>query len=260
MKLPKNKFLRIFISIFLFLIGIGLIIYPNRFDLSKTNTINEQKVASAQISPIPSLQEKQTKNLYKILKVIDGDTIMVSINGKKETLRLIGMDTPETVDPRKPVQCFGNEASIKAKLLLENKSVELGNDPTQGELDKYKRLLRYVYLPDGTFFNKFMIREGYAHEYTYNIPYKYQREFKLAEKEAREAKRGLWADNACYETLKPFVSPSPYKPVNENYSCENKSKCNQMSTCDEAYFYLQNCGLTRLDADKDGVPCESLCK
>ena len=69
--------------------------------------------------------------------------------------------------------------------------------PVQGERDKYGRLLAYLFLPDGTNINLAMIAGGYAHEYTYNLPYKYQTQFKAAEKTAREAKLGLWADAAC---------------------------------------------------------------
>ena len=101
---------------------------------------------------------------FKVIKVVDGDTMDVSIDNKTERLRLIGIDTPETVDPRKKVQCFGIEASNKAKELLFGKFVSLENDESQGERDKYKRLLRYVFLQDGTNFNLFMIAEGYANE------------------------------------------------------------------------------------------------
>lgn len=135
--------------------------------------------------------------LYKVVKVVDGDTVSVEINGEKETLRLIGIDTPETVDPRKPVQCFGKEASNKAKELLSYKRIYLEADATQGDRDKYGRMLRYVILEDGTNFNEFMVREGYAHEYTYNTPYKYQEKFKEMERQAREAKKGLWAEDTC---------------------------------------------------------------
>jgi len=131
-------------------------------------------------------------NSYKVVKVIDGDTVAVEINGKTETIRLIGLNTPETVDPRKPVERFGIEASNKAKEILTGKSVRLEADGIVGERGKYGRLLRYIFLEDGTNFNKMMISEGYAYEYTYNSPYKYQEEFKEAEKEAREAKKGLW--------------------------------------------------------------------
>lgn len=141
--------------------------------------------------------DQSEDGLYDVIKVVDGDTLSVDINGKIEKLRLIGMDTPETVDPRKPVQCFGKEASNKAKELLDGKRVRLESDPTQDDRDKYDRLLRYVILEDGTNFNEMMIREGYAHEYTYKDPYKYWLDFKNAEKEARTNQRGLWAENTC---------------------------------------------------------------
>lgn len=136
--------------------------------------------------------------LYNVVQVVDGDTVKVDLDGKTETLRLIGIDTPETVDPRKVVQCFGLEASNKAKELLTGKRVRLKADTTQGERDKYNRLLRYVFLEDGTFFNKLMIAEGYAHEYTYQSnPYFYQLDFKAAEDNAREQGLGLWNVNTC---------------------------------------------------------------
>ena len=134
---------------------------------------------------------------YPVAKVIDGDTISIIKDGKTVTLRLIGLDTPEMVDPRKPVQCFGKAASDKAKELLAGKTVRLEFDSSQGLLDKYGRTLAYVFLSNGTLFNEYMIAEGYGHEYTYNLPYKYQREFKAAEARAREEKKGLWADDTC---------------------------------------------------------------
>lgn len=134
---------------------------------------------------------------YKLIKVVDGDTLDVEIEGKIERLRLIGIDTPETVDPRKSVQCFGREASNKAKELLDGELVTLESDGSQGDRDKYRRLLRYVFLPDGTNFNLYMISEGYAHEYTYDNPYKYQFDFKQAQKSAMENERGLWSPSTC---------------------------------------------------------------
>lgn len=147
--------------------------------------------------------------LNEIVKVIDGDTVQVKINGKSEVIRLIGIDTPESVDPRKPVQCFSIEATKKAKELLPTgKRVTLESDPTQGDKDKYNRLLRYIFLEDGTNFSKLMISDGYAHEYTYQVPYRYMEEFKETEKEAREAKRGLWADDACLVVATPTAKTS----------------------------------------------------
>lgn len=141
--------------------------------------------------------KNQDEGLYEVIKVVDGDTLKININGTEETLRLIGMDTPEVVDPRKPVQCFGKEASNKAKEILTGKKVRLEADSTQSDRDKYNRLLRYVILEDGTNFNKMMISEGYAHEYTYEKPYKYWVDFKEAERKAKQEEKGLWAENTC---------------------------------------------------------------
>lgn len=157
----------------------------------------------------PSASPSSNTKLYPVTSVVDGDTIKILIDGNTETLRLIGTDTPETVDPREPVQCFGKEASNKAREILTGKSVSLEADPTQNNRDQYGRLLRYVYLEDGQSFNKLMISEGYAHEYTYNNnPYKYQAEYRLAEKQAREASLGLWSPNTCSGDTKKAASSS----------------------------------------------------
>lgn len=139
------------------------------------------------------------KTLYKITKIVDGDTVKIEMNGKVETVRLIGVDTPEVVDPRKPVQCFGREASAKTKEWLLNRVVKVESDSTQDTRDKYGRLLLYIYRDDGLFINRELIAQGYAHEYTYDIPYKYQKEFKEAEMSARENQQGLWSRAACAE-------------------------------------------------------------
>lgn len=147
--------------------------------------------------PTNSVDDASSLEHFAVIKVIDGDTIDVMIDGNIERLRLIGIDTPEIVDPRKPVQCFGTEASSKAKSLLSGAKVVLEQDTSQGERDSYGRLLVYVFLQDGTNFNQHMIAEGYAHEYTYRIPYKYQSEFKAAQTEARNSQKGLWAPSTC---------------------------------------------------------------
>lgn len=151
--------------------------------------VSEKIVENVSNSPTVS-----SEALHEVVKVVDGDTIDVLIDSKVERLRLIGINTPETVDPRKPVECFGIEASNKAKSQLTGKKVFLENDGSQDERDKYNRLLRYVFLEDGTNFNLIMIREGYAYEYTYELPYKYQSEFKDAQIKASNEKIGLWGD------------------------------------------------------------------
>ena len=136
-------------------------------------------------------------SVFLVTRVVDGDTIVAMINGKQEKIRLIGVNTPETVDPRRPVECFGKEASIFTKSLLKDASVRLEADPSQTDRDKYGRLLRYIFLSDGTLINEKIIAEGYGYEYTYRIPYHYQTEFKKAEQTARAQKKGLWADGVC---------------------------------------------------------------
>lgn len=242
----------------------------------KTNT-NPTTVTPESSQTVKGETKQAQVELYQVASVTDGDTLKISINGNTETIRLIGMDTPETVDPRTTVQCFGKEASNKAKEMLEGKKVKIESDVTQGDKDKYDRLLRYIYLEDGTSFNKFMIAEGYAHEYTYNIPYKYQEEFKKAEKDARDSGKGLWATNTCSgDTTKPATTstptdtntqsssaPTPTADTTQNnsgYTCSGKRTCGEMTSCAEARFYLNTCGVSRLDGDKDGTPCETICK
>jgi len=168
----------------------------------KTEVQQPQNIQTTQTEKTTTIQTPATQNnsqyeYYSVSSVVDGDTLKVNINGTVETLRLIGLDTPETVDPRKPVQCFGKEASNKAKELLTGKRVRIEKDSTQGELDKYGRRLAYIYREDGLFYNKYMIEQGYAHEYTYNTPYKYQTEFKASQKSAQENLRGLWSPDTC---------------------------------------------------------------
>lgn len=143
-------------------------------------------------------QEKEPDELYFLVaRVIDGDTIVVLQNGKEEKVRLIGVDTPESADPRRTVECFGKEASDFSHTLLLNKEVRLESDPSQGDRDRYGRLLRFVFLPDESMANQRIIRAGYGHEYTYRTPYRHQGIFKTAEQQARKENRGLWAKEAC---------------------------------------------------------------
>jgi len=134
---------------------------------------------------------------YRVTKVVDGDTIHAARDAEEVTVRLIGVDTPESVDPRKPVQCFAKEASSFVSQLLDGKVVTLVIDPTQDEKDRYGRLLRYVLLPDGQVANQSIIELGYGYEYTYDTPYQRQRAFREAQAEARAEERGLWSASTC---------------------------------------------------------------
>ncbi len=126
-------------------------------------------------------------------RVVDGDTIVVRGVGR---VRLIGVDTPETVDPRRPVEFFGREASAFTKRLLEGQRVRLEYDRERS--DRYGRTLAYVYLHDGTFANAEIVRRGYGHAYT-RFPFRHLDRFRRLEREAREAGRGLWGAESVTE-------------------------------------------------------------
>jgi micrococcal nuclease len=124
--------------------------------------------------------------IYKVKRVIDGDTLLL-ING--ERVRLIGVDTPETKHPQKPVQYFGREAYLFTKQMVDGKEAHFEFE--RQKRDRYGRLLAYVYLLDGTFLNAEIIKQGYGSAYT-RFPFKYKEEFRRYEREARENRRGLW--------------------------------------------------------------------
>jgi micrococcal nuclease len=223
-------------------------------------TNNEVKTSELTVAPsqpvneqpqtVPNSQPVQNQDtsmiFYPVSSVVDGDTVKINVNGTIETFRLIGMDTPEVVDPRKTVQCFGKEASDKAKELLNGKKVRIEKDATQGDLDKYGRHLAYIYREDGLFYNKYMIEQGYAHEYTYNTPYKYQVEFKAAQKSAEENQRGLWSPNTCngdttQSATTTTVSPTPTVDNNVNSQPTQAGKYYTSSYYSSKYYYPESC-------------------
>lgn len=120
-------------------------------------------------------------------KALDGDTIELA-DGRR--VRAIGVDTPETVHPKKPLQCFGKEASDFTKSLVEGKPVRLVRDIS--DTDKYGRLLRYIYMEDGTFVNLALVANGYATVSTYPPDIAHAADFQAAAAAARAAGRGLW--------------------------------------------------------------------
>lgn len=128
------------------------------------------------------------EELRTVIRVVDGDTIILNGN---ERVRLIGVDTPETVHPQKPVEYYGKEASAFTKRMCEGKKVRLEYD--WQKKDRYNRTLAYVYLEDGTFLNAEIIKQGYGHAYT-RSPFKYLEEFRRYERGAREGGVGLWGE------------------------------------------------------------------
>ncbi len=137
----------------------------------------------------------QPREWVKVIRVVDGDTIEIeslaaTVGVKREKVRLIGINTPETVDPRKPIECFGKEASVKTKELVLGKSVYLEKDIENR--DKYGRLLRYVWL-GGKMLNLTLMERGYAQIETVPPNVKYARQFKEAAEKARASQLGLWS-------------------------------------------------------------------
>lgn len=164
--------------------------------------------------------EPTTNNTFdeaKVIRVVDGDTIHVLFNGQKYKIRMIGVDTPETVHPNKPVEYYGKEASNFTKKSLSNKTVYLQKDVS--ETDKYGRLLRYIWLSRpssnepseeeiiNNMYNAILVKEGYAQAYTYQPDSKYSNLFTRLQRDAREHNTGLWAN----ENIEPKQSTQPAK-------------------------------------------------
>ena len=134
------------------------------------------------VSYIPLSEE----NMVKVIQVIDGDTIKIKGG---EMVRYIGIDAPETVDPRKSVECFGKEGFRRNKELVEGKIVRLEKDVV--DRDKYHRLLRYVWIDD-MLVNAELVKQGFAYAYSFPPDIKYHYLFTKAQQEAMQGKRGLW--------------------------------------------------------------------
>lgn len=156
-------------------------------DKDESDNINTPTIAGTTVIN-NNENDPPSSDYYLVTRVIDGDTIELASG---ETVRYIGIDTPETVHPSKPVGCYGREASNKNKELVLNQKVRLESDIT--DRDKYNRMLRYVFLEDGTFINYELVSGGFATNYTYPPDVKYQDQFLVAEGQARKDNRGLWS-------------------------------------------------------------------
>lgn len=164
---------------------------------------------------------------YKVLRVVDGDTLVLSMDGKDTKVRLIGVDTPETVHPSKPVQAYGKEASQFLHNLLDGKSVYVEYEPGPSKLDKYGRLLAYLYrVPDGLFVNLEIIRQGYGHAYT-QYPFQYMELFRSCERIARESGKGLWGKSEGATTDQEKQGETVY--VTRSGTCYHRAGCRSLS-------------------------------
>jgi endonuclease YncB( thermonuclease family) len=179
-------------------------------DGTKVEFVNEIKEVEKAINTVPAGE------YVKILDVIDGDTVKVEKYG---TLRLIGIDTPETKDPRKVIQCFGKEASQNAHNKLDGQKVKLEFNPAD-RIDKYNRVLAYITTEAGYDYNYNAILEGYANAYV-KFPHPRSESYLAAQKSARENQVGLWSADTCSgdttqpskENTKTKVEIPPIIPV-----------------------------------------------
>lgn len=190
------------------------------------------------------VQEKKGKTfLAKVVKVIDGDTVKIKLsNGNEETVRLLLVDTPETVHPTKSVQPFGPEASQFAKELMPANSeveVELGIS----ERDKYGRLLAYFYV-DGKMVNKLLLEKGLARvAYVYAPNTKYVDEFEAIQKKAQTKEVGIWSIEN-YVTSRGFndtetkTKPKPQTPVTENKACTEPTIKGNINSNGEKIYHI----------------------
>lgn len=127
---------------------------------------------------------------YTVKHFNDGDTITVDMGGTEETIRFIGVDTPETHKPNAPVQCYGPQAAAYTKQRIGDRRVRLVADRLTTNRDRYNRLLRYVVLDDGTYLNQELIAKGYG--FAYSFPFAKLDDYAMTMETAQQAKRGLW--------------------------------------------------------------------
>ena len=165
------------------------------------------EVDLARQSPATAAEEPDGYEIAEVTRIVDGDTVEVRITeqsdgpgagraeiGETYSVRLIGIDTPESVKPGSPVECFGVEASAAAKALVGGQTVTLVKDVE--EADGYERLLRYVYLGE-EMVNARLVLNGYASAYTYPPNVRHSDLFVALQREARTTDAGLWGPNTC---------------------------------------------------------------
>ncbi len=184
---------RLRLLLFLLFIGLGIL----------TLVVDQGDTAGQMLGQVQQNLEEQLHTIDirtpvagEVTSITDGDTIAVYHGDKVEKIRILGIDTPELARAGNPVECFAEQSKEKVAQLVAGKAVELVGDLSQGDRDRYGRLLRYVLL-DGQDIGLTLLKEGYAHEYTYNRPYQYKSEYVQAEQEAKKNNLGLWNTSNC---------------------------------------------------------------
>jgi micrococcal nuclease len=188
MNVPRKSIV-VAVGVLVVVVGIGLEVRKINENeiIQKSNSSETANIIAVQNTPKNSPEKTPEMMEAKVIRVIDGDTIVIEGG---ERVRYIGMDAPETVDPKKPIQCYGPEASAENKLLVEGKIVRLEKDTT--DKDIYGRLLRYVWLGD-TNIDLELVQLGFAYSDPFPPNTKYEKQIFDAESSARSAHLGLWS-------------------------------------------------------------------
>ncbi len=221
-----------------FLFPILLIIFSACSPVSQDPSLPSEDAASAS-QPPPDGQRAE------VLFVVDGDTIEVDLAGDPFTVRYIGVDTPERDKP------FYEEATDANKALVEGQEIILVRDVS--ETDRFGRLLRYIYLPDGTFVNAELISQGYGQVVTFPPDVAETENLLSLQQDARENKRGLWG----LPTMQDLPDDCTTCAKN-TYNCDDFDTQTAAQTCFEICQDQTGEDIHRLDGGGDGVVCESL--
>lgn len=227
-------------------------------------------IGAVAASAAPGAGAQPTVLTGTVTRVVDGDTIKFESRGFESTMRLIGIDTPETKRPGYPVQCGGPAASAEAaRLLPRGTSIRAVSDPSQDARDKYGRFLGYVYLAGrggarGSI-NYRLVRRGFAKTYVYGqIPFRYAGQFLAGEIAAKKARLGVWGPPCNGDTTKPQSAPvrapgSSARGCDPNYvgACiplpPPDLDCGDITA---RRFRIVGTDVHRFDSDGDGIACE----
>jgi len=229
----------------------------------RRSATRKRKEAARKAASVRATAVDKAARRFAVLDVVDGDTVRLDYRGGV-SVRIIGIDTPETVSPSVPDECGGQAASSAARTLLTGKSVSMAFDPTQDRADRYGRPLVYLQVPGVGDFGRAMIQRGHAAEYTYDAAYQRQSGYRGAQGAARRARRGLWG--ACGGADTPLRRPRPapvparrsgggcavgYRPCVPPFPPDRN--------CDDVRGPIRVTGADPhgLDSDGDGVACAS---
>lgn len=192
---------RVFWHVALLAFALIASIYLKQIEVEDSSAVLRVPFVNATTTILAMSGQSASGTNATIIHMIDGDTANVRIDTESADVRVrfLGINTPETVDPRKKVECFGMQASEKGKQLLpDGARVRLEADPAADERDRYNRLLRIVYMANGEQYNTKMVKEGFATAYvSFPMSAAFKRELKESEQHARMGQLGLWSPTTC---------------------------------------------------------------